>query len=166
MQSHEMLREVFERTSPKQISSELGLSLSLIYKWAEPAPEDGSGATNPLDRMAQLVRVTQDDRIVQWLAQHADGFFMKNPKKKWPHPFYVVPATNHIVQDFADLLSVIATAAADSHITAKESKAIRARWEELKSITEGFVHCCEEGNFRPIEEASEKEKEKQREGGK
>lgn len=166
MQSHEMLREVFERTSPKQISSELGLSLSLIYKWAEPASEDGSGATNPLDRMAQLVRVTQDDRIVQWLAQHADGFFMKNPKKKWPHPFYVVPATNHIVQDFADLLSVIATAAADSHITAKESKAIRARWEELKSITEGFVHCCEEGNFRPIEEASEKEKEKQREAGK
>lgn len=163
MQSHELLREVFERTSPKQISSELGLSLSLIYKWAEPAAEDGSGATNPLDRVAQLVRVTKDERIVQWLAEHADGFFMKNPKKKWPHPFYVVPATNHIVQDFADLLSVIATAAADSHITAKEAKAIRARWEELKSITEGFVHCCEEGNFRPIEEASEKEKQKENE---
>lgn len=161
MQSHELLREVFERTSPKQISSELGLSLSLIYKWAEPSAEDGSGATNPLDRVAQLVRVTKDERIVQWLAEHADGFFMKNPKKRWPHPFYVVPATNHIVQDFADLLSVIATAAADSHITAKEAKAIRARWEELKSITEGFVHCCEEGNFRPIEEASEKEKQKE-----
>jgi transposase len=157
MQSHELLRQVFDKTSPKQISSEIGLSLSLIYKWAEPAAEDGSGATNPLDRVAQLVRVTNDERIVQWLAEHADGFFMKNPKKRWPHPFYVVPATNHIVQDFADLLSVIATAASDSHITAKEAKSIRARWEELKSITEGFVHCCEEGNFRPIEEASEKE---------
>ena len=24
---------------------------------------------------------------------------------------------------------------------------IRARWNELKSVTETFVHCCEQGNF-------------------
>ena len=31
-----------------------------------------------------------------------------------------------------------------------EAKNIRARWEELKSVTEGFVACCEEGNFAPL----------------
>ena len=36
MQSHELLREVFQRCSPKQVAAELGLSLSMIYKWAEP----------------------------------------------------------------------------------------------------------------------------------
>jgi hypothetical protein len=155
MESHELLREIFQKTSPKEISAEMGLSLSLIYKWAEQTEQSGSGATNPLDRVAQLLAVTKSEQIVQWLAERADGFFMKNPKKKWPHPFYVVPATNQIVQEFADLLSVIATAAADNHINAKEAKAIRARWEDLKSVTEGFVHCCEEGNFRPIQESIE-----------
>ncbi len=154
MESHELLREIFQKTSPKEISAELGLSLSLIYKWAEKSDDAGSGTTNPLDRVAQLLRVTQDERIVQWMAERSDGFFMKNPKKKWPHPFYVIPATNQIVQEFADLLSVIATAAADNHISHKEAKSIRARWEELKSVTEGFVHCCEEGNFRPIQDAT------------
>jgi hypothetical protein len=64
----------------------------------------------------------------------------------------LIPATNEIVQEFADLLAVIATAAADNQITQKESKQIRARWEELKSVTETFVACCEEGNFLPLKE--------------
>jgi len=55
MQSHELLKEVLRKTSAKQVASEMGLSLSLIYKWAEP-PDDGaaSGANNPLDRVGQL----------------------------------------------------------------------------------------------------------------
>jgi hypothetical protein len=61
-----------------------------------------------------------------------------------------MPATNEIVQEFADLLAVIATAATDNQITRQEAKNIRARWEELKSVTEGFVQCCEEGNFAPL----------------
>jgi hypothetical protein len=64
----------------------------------------------------------------------------------------LIPATNEIVQEFADLLAVIASAAADNQITQKESQNIRARWEELKSVTESFVACCEEGNFLPLKE--------------
>ena len=56
MQSHELLKEVLKKTSAKQIAGEMGLSLSLIYKWAEPPAEaTGSGANNPLDRLAQIV---------------------------------------------------------------------------------------------------------------
>jgi hypothetical protein len=153
MQSHELLREVFQKSSAKQVAAEMGLSLSMIYKWAEP-PDDaaGSGAANPLDRMEALARATEDPRVVQWICERSGGFFIKNPKAMWPHPYYVIPATNQIVQEFADLLSVIATAASDHHISKQEAKAIRARWEELKSVTEGFVHGCEQGNFVPIKE--------------
>src|SRR6478735_5985245 len=153
MQSHEILREVFQECSPKQVASELGLSLSMIYKWAEPADATaGSGSTNPLDRIEALLRCTNDRRLVQWICQKAGGFFILNPKTNKPHPSYLIPATNEIVQEFADLLAVIAIAAADNQITPKEAKNIRARWEELKSVTEGFVACCEQGNFAELKD--------------
>lgn len=148
MQSYEILREVFQTCSPKQLASDLGLSISMIYKWAEPPDDErGSGSANPLDRIHALLKCTNDPRIVQWICERGGGFFIKNPKLSAPHPDYLIPATNQIVQEFADLLAVIATAAADNTINPKESKSIRARWEELKSVTEGFVTCCEEGAF-------------------
>ena len=153
MHSHEVLREVFQQCSPKQVSAELGLSLSMIYKWAEPPdPAAGSGSTNPLDRIDALLKCTKDRRLVQWICQRAGGFFILNPKTNKPHPSFLIPATNEIVQEFADLLAVIATAAADNQITQAESRQIRARWEELKSVTEEFVTCCEQGNFLPLKE--------------
>jgi hypothetical protein len=153
MQSHEILREIFQQCSPKQVSAQLGLSLSMIYKWAEPPdPASGSGSANPLDRIDALLRCTKDRRLVQWICERAGGFFILNPKITNPHPSYLIPATNQIVQEFADLLAVIAAAAADNQITQKEAEEIRARWEELKSVTESFVACCEEGNFRPLKE--------------
>ncbi len=153
MQSHELLREVFQKGSAKQAASELGLSLSMIYKWAEPPdPASGSGAANPLDRIEALHRCTGDLRIVQWICQRAGGFFIKNPKNNYAHSDFLIPATNEIVQEFADLLAVIATAASDNQITPQEAKAIRGRWEELKTGTECFVHCCEQGNFTPLKD--------------
>ena len=43
MQSHELLREVLKTSSAKQVAADLGLSLSMIYKWAEPDEGTGSG---------------------------------------------------------------------------------------------------------------------------
>jgi hypothetical protein len=147
MHSYELLREVFDKKAPKQVAADLNLSLSMVYKWAEPPNHAaGSGTGNPLDRIEALLTSTGDHRLVQWVCQRAGGFFILNPKNT-AHPHFLIPATNQIVQEFADLLAVIATAAADSQITPAESKQIRARWEELKTVTEGFVACCEEGNF-------------------
>jgi transcriptional regulator with XRE-family HTH domain len=152
MQSHELLREVFQKGSTKQVAADLGLSLSTIYKWAEPDDGTGSGSVNPLDRIEGLLTSTGDRRLVQWICQRAGGFFILNPKTNKPHPSYLIPATNEIVQEFADLLAVIANAAADNQITKKEAESIRARWEELKTVTEEFVACCEEGNFSALKE--------------
>jgi hypothetical protein len=152
MQSHELLKEVLKRTSAKQIAADMGLSLSLIYKWAEP-PDEGaaSGASNPLDRIEQLLRITGDARIAQWVCERAGGFFITNPKHR-PHDMNLIPATNNIVQEFADMLGVIAVAAADNTITKEEAKGIRRRWEDLKSATESFVRHGEEGNFAALKQ--------------
>lgn len=150
MQSHELLKEVLKKTSAKQIAAEMGLSLSLIYKWAEPPTDDsGSGANNPLDRIDQLLRISADRRIAQWVCQRAGGFFIANPPGK-AQTYSLIPATNDIVQEFADMLQVIAMAGADQQITKEEAKAIRQRWEELKSVTEGFVYASETGDFSEV----------------
>lgn len=156
MESHELLREVFERKAAKEVSADLQLSTSMVYKWAQPAANEG-GIENPLDRVEALIQSTGDERIVQWICQRAGGFFILNPKNA-PHPHYLIPATNQIVQEFADLLATVATTAADNQITAAEAKQIRKRWEELKSVTEGFVASCEEGNFDSLRPKNGKQK--------
>ena len=150
MQSYELLREVFKTKPTKEVSEDIGVSTSVLYKWAEP-PEHaaGSGIGNPLDRIEALLQSTGNQRIAQWICQRADGFFIPDPKHI-PQPHYLIPATNQIVQEFADLLQVIARAAHDNTVTPAEAKQIRARWEELKSVTEGFVASCEKGNFEHI----------------
>jgi transcriptional regulator with XRE-family HTH domain len=150
MQSHELLREILQKTSAKKIADDLGLSASMIYKWAEPG--DSSGSANPLDRLEALLRSTGDKRLAQWLCQHAGGFFVANPRSDQPHPEFLIPATNEIVQEFADLLAVVASAASDNQICQHEARTIRARWEELKSVIENFVTCCEKGNFLPLKQ--------------
>ncbi len=160
MQSHEVMREVLKKTSAKQIAAEMGLSLSLIYKWAEPPEDDsGSGASSPLDRVGQLIRITGDARIAQWVCEQAEGFYIRNPHNLPPTP-NVIPATNGIIQEFADMLATIATASADSSISKEEAKTIRRRWEELKSVTEGFVRAAESGNYGPLKPAATDEPKK------
>ena len=148
MQSHELLKDVLKRTSAKQIAADMNLSLSLIYKWAEPPTEAaGSGSSNPLDRIEQLIKSTGDVRIAHWVCARAGGFFIENPPAKAPGTA-LVPATNAIVNDFAQLLEAITAASEDQQVLPTEAKAIRARWEELKSVTEGFVQAAEKGAFR------------------
>ncbi len=147
MHSHEVMREVLKKTSAKQIAADMNLSLSLIYKWAEPPEDDsGSGASSPLDRVGQLIRITRDPRVAQWVCEQSGGFFIRNPAVL-PTNQPLIPITNDIVQEFADMLATIATSSADSVITRDEAKNIRRRWEELKTVTEGFVHAAESGNF-------------------
>jgi hypothetical protein len=152
MHSHEVMKEVLKKTSAKQIAAEMNLSLSLIYKWAEPPEDDsGSGTSNPLERVGQLIRVTGDAGVAQWVCEQANGFFIRNPQNL-PPAHALIPVTNDIVQEFADMLATIAQASADNVISKDEAKTIRRRWEELKTVTEGFVRAAETGNYRPLTE--------------
>jgi hypothetical protein len=155
MHSYEVMRGVLKKISAKQIAADMGLSLSLVYKWAEPA-EEGSGASSPLERVGQLIKISNDVRVAQWVCEQADGFFIRNPHNLPPNQ-QLIPATNDIVQDFADMLANIAQASGDNMISKDEAKAIRRRWEELKSVTEGFVQAAESGTYGTPNPAPEAE---------
>jgi predicted transcriptional regulator len=150
LESHEVLRDALEKVSPKEVAAEMGLSLSMVYKWAQPQNEQGSGSLNPLDRCAELMRLTKDPAIIQWLCQQADGFYVRNPQRgirPGSKGAAVMPAMNQIVQQFADLLEAITKAAIDHVISPQEARRIRNEWDQLKTSTESFVHACEKGDF-------------------
>lgn len=151
MESYEIFKGAFKNCSPKEIASELGVSLSLVYKWAQEQSESGSGSRNPLDRLIQIIRLTQEEKIVEWLCERCNGYFVRNPSTSCEQGFEVLPATNEIVSQFSSLLSRISHAALDSSITLDEAKEIREQWDRLKCFGEGFVRCCEEGDFTKME---------------
>ncbi len=131
----------------------MSLSPSTVYKWAE-SPDTGSasGISNPLDRAIDLHKATNDPRVIRWLCEQAGGFFVKNsdPTLGDGKEQKLAPATSKVVKQFADLLSTVAEAAGDSKINPKEAKHIRLEWEKLKRTAEGYVKCCEEGNFKQL----------------
>ena len=153
MESHEVLGNSFQHTSPKAIAAELGVSLSLVYKWAQEQSDTGSGSRNPLDRLLEIIRLTGDVQIIEWLCQKSDGYFVRNPKSSCEEGFEVLPATSEIVDQFSRLLRRISESALDHSITPDEARTIRNSWDRLKCYAEGFVRCCEEGDFEAIENA-------------
>ncbi len=78
MKSHEVLKRVLAKTSAKRVAAEMNLSLSLIYKWAEPP---SNGTSDPLERVAQLLRLTGDLSMIEWLAESVGLEFVKNGRQ-------------------------------------------------------------------------------------
>ena len=150
MESHEALKRAFEKISPKAIAAELGVSPSLVYKWAQEQSEGGSASRNPLDRLLEIIRLTGDLRIVEWFSHRCGGYFVRNPESSIHDTIDVLPAASEIIDRFSHLLHRISLAAADADITADQSEEIREQWDKLKCIAEGFVRCCEEGDFEAI----------------
>jgi hypothetical protein len=146
MKSYELLREVFKKVGCKNVARELNRSETLVHKWSRG--RDGrSEVKNPLDYIAELIRITGDKQLAQWVCAQAGGYFVANPKAKDGKPKDLVLAENETVEEFGDLMAVMGRTVKDGRITREESEVIRSRWEELKSVTEGFVRCCEDGNF-------------------
>ncbi len=156
MDSHEVIRQVIDKVSPKEIASKLGVSLSLVYKWSQPDENTGSGTANPLDRVRQLFEIAGDEHLIQWLCHKAGGVFVKNSPPRRRLGMEVMPVTQEIVQQFANLLAAISNAASDNSITTTEAAHIRHVWDELKRFTEGFVKCCEQGDFEHLSEDMKK----------
>lgn len=148
VESHEVLREAFEKASPKEIAALLGVSLSLVYKWSQPPGDgQGSGSLNPLDRTRAIMEITRDPGIIKWLCQVNGGYFVQNPGNGGGEHREVGTSMNAIIQQFADFLSGITKAATDHRITEEESQEIRRDWDDLKTLAEGFVRACEDGDF-------------------
>jgi hypothetical protein len=149
MESHELLSQCFKRQGVKHCAAELGLSAPLLYKWCESNKgTDDSGAVNPLDRVAQIVRLTGDRSPIDWLCAQASGVFVPDvsgSKSSLPN---MIQHTHKILKEFSDLIDVISKGMTDDgKIDPEESKRIRKEWQEMKTIVETFVLSCEKGVY-------------------
>jgi transposase-like protein len=153
MKSHEIIKESCKKRGIKTVASELGVSTSLLYKWSQPPEASGSGSKNPLDRIIKLIQAANDPHMIEWICEQSGGYFVRNPESEEEKNYAVMPATNEIVSQFSALLSEISEAAQDNTIANNESKRIRKVWDALKSFTEGFVTCCEKGDFQKMRES-------------
>lgn len=160
MRSHRLLKGVFREKSVQHVAEKMNLSPSTVYKWAE-SPDTGSasGIPNPLDRALALIKAADNPKVIRWLCEQNDGFFVENsdPNNNGKTHQNLAPATSLVVKKFADLLSTVAEAASDSKINHKEAVHIRQEWEQLKRAAEGYVKCCEEGNFKKLNQDLKKD---------
>ncbi len=153
MRSHEVVREAVDTVGVKALAAELRLSPALIYKWceeADPKDPDASGTRNPLDRLRDIVRLTNHIGVVSWLCHEAGGFFVHNPLAQAKDiDSDLLQSTQHMVSAFSKLLNEVSQAVADDGaIEGGEAEKIRRDWQKLKTIAETFVVACEKGWYR------------------
>jgi hypothetical protein len=140
MKSHEVIKETVEKLGAKKVAGELGVSLSLLYKWSEPESE--SGAANPVQRVADLCKACDDVRPIAWLCQQMDGVYVKNSAAA-DERVDVLQQTQKLVTAFSEMLSAVSRGWEDGELTVDEAAKIRADGDSLKSVAETFVVGCE-----------------------
>lgn len=156
MKSWEVLRDAAEKIGVKALAAKLHLSSALVYKWCQQSTRDdpaSSGARNPLDRVKAIFDATDDARVVNWLCNAADGFFVSNPRvEPGRAQEQLLSTTQHLVTEFGEMLVAVSRSIHnDNRITPDEADTIRQLWEQLKSNAECFVVACERGMYANIE---------------
>ena len=152
MHSYEILRRAADRIGVKALAAELRLSTALVYKWCQewdPNDPEASGARNPLDRLADVVRVTEDHGVVNWLCHESGGFFVPNPHPRTAQlSTELLMNTQRMVKEFSQLLlTVTHSIEDDGEIEPAEADRIRNSWEAFKSTVEEFTVACERGLY-------------------
>lgn len=153
MRSHEVLKKATETIGVKALAHELRLSQALVYKWCQqwnPDDPDASGARNPLDRLADIVRITGDRHVVNWLCHESGGFFVVNPPQRPADTSAdLLSGTQRLVGEFSQLLRTVTKSIEDDgEIEPAEADRIREAWELLKGTVEAFTVACERGVYR------------------
>jgi hypothetical protein len=155
MKSFEVIRQAVDEPGVKAVAGALKVSPALVYKWCEPPAEvadpDQSGAKNPLDRVREMYMLTKDIRLVRWLCNEADGFFVSNPVPELRKSLdeAIFNETRSMVREFSELLEAVTESVEeDSNIDPDEASLIREKWEDLKACVERFVISCERGHYR------------------
>jgi hypothetical protein len=156
MKSYDVIREAVDEPGVKAVAATMKLSPAMVYKWCEAPADEGtpeaSGSRNPLDRVKELYAITKDIRLIRWLCNQADGFYVANPALPPPKKDIeraAIMDTRAIMRDFSELLDEITFSIEnDPGIDSDEAIKIRQRWEDLKTLVEGFVVRCERGHYR------------------
>jgi hypothetical protein len=152
MESWEVIKQALDRVGAKKVASRMRLSQSLVYRWAQPPGGgdggSGSGVRNPLDRVMQMLELTEEPALLNWICERANGFFVGNPDSAGDSSLAVLAQTQAMIRDFSDLLEAVSEALAnDESIDHGEAARIRSVWEHLKRLAESFTVACEQGAF-------------------
>ena len=154
MKSYDVIRQAVDEQGVKAVAAALKVSPALVYKWCEPPAEkedpEQSGAKNPLDRVREMYLLTKDIRLVRWLCNEADGFFVSNPVPELRKSLEetIFGETRSMVRDFSELLDAVTESFDDdAAIDTDEADVIRQKWEDLKACVERFVISCERGQY-------------------
>ena len=158
MKSYDVIRQAVEEPGVKAVAAALRVSPALVYKWCE-APADAedpdqSGAKNPLDRTRELYLLTKDIRLIRWLCNQADGFFVANPVPDLRRTLdeNIFNETRSLMREFSELLDTVTESLEKTPgIQLDEAVDIRQKWEDLKACAEKFVIRCERGHYLPPE---------------
>ena len=153
MQSYEVLKRAADTIGVKALAANLRVSPALVYKWCQassPDDPDSSGARNPLDRIAEIVKATEDNNVVNWLCHEAGGFFVPNPKGPPPDiGTELLVHTQQMVRKFSQLLITVTRSIEDDNsIEPDEADGIRDHWERFKQTVEAFTLACEQGVYQ------------------
>ncbi len=149
MESHEVLKQTMSEVGVKSIAADMNLSTSLLYKWCQPKDSpDAPGADNPLDRLLRICELTGETQPLRWLCERSSGYFTRNPVIHSEESIPLINATRGILKEFTELLDAVSESIEnDGEISPDEAERIRSEWEDLKSLTEGFVNSCELGTY-------------------
>ncbi|MCW5869380.1 MAG: hypothetical protein KIS61_19135, partial [Candidatus Eremiobacteraeota bacterium] len=101
----QILRENLGPLDLKMAARQLGLTPKLLERWCGPPPADGSLPDDPLSRLAGLWHLTQDQRLLEWLCQRCDGYFVSPRHQPDAGPASALTALQKVVSEFAHLLA-------------------------------------------------------------
>ena len=146
----QVLRETLAPLGFKNAARQLGLSPKLLEGWCDPPAAYGSLPDDPLSRLAALLHLTQDQKLLEWFCQRCNGFFVSPRHQPGSGPASALTALQKVVSEFAGLLArVTDSLARHGEISAAESVEIRRIWQNLKGVGESFVVATESGRFGP-----------------
>ena len=153
MRSYEVLREAIKPVGAKYVAHELHLGERIIHTWQEEPPSEdspyGSGKRNPLDTILIIFNLLKNkypehaQKIIQWLCNQADGFFIKNPNLNGNLSKAISKALQKGFKEFSEYTNEVIKAWEDGKLTFEEVKRIRKEWEDNKQLGEEFVCSLE-----------------------
>ncbi len=139
MEAHELLREIYQTHSVKELAASEGLSPATLYKWAETGEQH---RLNPLEHTVRLFHHTRDRRLLDWIAERVGGqFTLPAPKQKTsaPKPAATACPTRRQLEG----LSVAVSAELSSPwLPPKSAAQWRRQWQELLAETDRRLTRC------------------------
>jgi len=153
--SHEAIAEAVGRKAAA-VAKALHLSMSLIYKWAQPSQDwSDSGAFNPLDRLEGLIEAALKEgngaasyAPIRWLNERFGFVAVKIPDEQ-PCNLKITRSVAIACREFGELMGEIEASIgedgeAGARISRKEARRVSKEGKEAVRQIMELIHLVEE----------------------